>query len=143
MGVSASSEAVPAPGAAERGPIALAYQATERARLLLCEADEPRLVQASRDVAEAAYYLSDTLDPDSRVALLTAVESKLASAPDCEQPVGDALDSLGSAGLEVEHLLRGPSASSELRIALRALSQAIRRISGGRRASPRWLAPRA
>ena len=106
--------------------MACAYEATERVRLLLHEACEPELASASRVLAEAAYYLSDTMDPDNRLGLLGGVESKLAHA----EPTGDslpleALETLGGVCDELRRLLRGRHASAELRIALQALSRVV------------------
>src|SRR5262249_7858312 len=82
---------------------------------------------------EAAYYLSDTIEPDDRSRLLALAEKRLAAlSPDEEQGeqqgemcAMEALTLLADAADEVEEMLRGPSASSELRIALRALRRAI------------------
>src|SRR5712691_5046303 len=115
-----------------RSPTALVYEITEEARLLLSEAKDSDLTEAGTAAAEAAYYLSDTIAPDDRVSLLTLAERRqLESGRDQEEcdRASDALALLSDAAGEVEDLLRTPQASSELRIALRALRRAISRLA--------------
>jgi hypothetical protein len=115
-------------------PTALVYETTEEARVLL-EGDG-ELRDARCAAGEAAYYLSDTMDPDERAVLLALAESR----PSAAQPgtgterAAEALSLLSDAVEEVEQMLRGPDASSELRIARRALRRGIgvlaRRLRG-------------
>jgi hypothetical protein len=101
------------------------YEATEEARMLL-PVDAPVLSEAARAVGEAAYYLSDTLEPDDRALLLHQAETQVGPEARASGDLqADALVLLCDATSEVEEILRGPNASSELRIALRALRQAI------------------
>src|SRR5436309_3229027 len=101
------------------------YETVEEARLLLA-VDDPQLSEVARAVGEAAYYLSDTLDPDDRGLLLHQAETQVGREVHASGDMSaDALALLRSATGEVEEILHGPSASSELRIALRALRQAI------------------
>jgi hypothetical protein len=107
-------------------PSALAYETTEEARLLLGGLGG-ELGKAETAAAEAAYYLSDTIEPDDRIGLLAFAEGRnepSASREDDRRAI-DALTLLADVAVEVEDLLRGPDASSELRIALRALRSAI------------------
>jgi hypothetical protein len=108
------------------------YEITEEARVLLREAGYERDCPARRAVGEAAYYLSDTLDPDRRASLLMAAEADLEVARDTapEHHVADALVLLNDAGRELEEMLRtSETGSSELRIALRALRCAIAELA--------------
>jgi hypothetical protein len=114
-------------------PTALAYETTEEARLLLgCGNSE--LLQARAAAGEAAYYLSDTIEPDDRTSLLALAERRsktLLPGGEREQQhegemrATEALTLLADAAGEVEQMLRGPNASSELRIALQALRGGI------------------
>ncbi len=105
-------------------PTALVYETTEEARLLL--EGEAELVDARRATAEAAYYLSDAIEPDERRGLLAAARTRLpGGGHEPADRVVEALALLADAECEVEELMRGPNSSSELRIALRALRQAI------------------
>jgi hypothetical protein len=108
-------------------PTARAYETTEEARLLLCGEPDPGLLPARRAAGEAAYYLSDTIEPDERASLLNAAERHLQPSEHQvgEGGVGDAVVRLNDAAVQVEQILRGPDASSELRIALRALRRAL------------------
>jgi hypothetical protein len=103
--------------------IALAYEVTEEARELLVRAGYGRLAPPRRAVSEAAYYLSDTLDPDDRLQIAAAAGVQAGRAH--EEPAADAFALLEDVAAEVEHLLRGPDASSELRIGLRAIRSAL------------------
>jgi hypothetical protein len=109
---------------------AVAYETAEEARLLLQSVTGTTLEVARRDVAEAAYYLSDTIEPDDRAKLL-AFACRRQPPAGCEEE-GDArgraahaLALLSDSATEVEALVRGPTASSELLIALRSLRRAI------------------
>src|SRR5207244_13439860 len=86
---------------------------------------------ARRAAGEAAYYLSDVMEPDDRASLLAAVERHLSleDPGPAQEHAGDALALLTDAAGEVERLLRGPNASSELRIALRALRRTVRHLT--------------
>jgi hypothetical protein len=111
--------------------VAVAYESTEEARLLLAR-EQGELTDARLAVCEAAYYLSDTFEPDERAMLVAEAEAR------CEPDVGgaatsavaDALTLLCDAAGGVEEVLQGPHASSELRIALRALRRAIGDLAG-------------
>jgi hypothetical protein len=107
-------------------PETLAYEMTEAARLLIRGAREGELGSACRGAGEAAYYLSDVMQPDDRMALLAAVERQVEDPGPAQEHAGDALALLTDAAGEVERLLRGPNASSELQIALRALRRTVR-----------------
>jgi hypothetical protein len=112
-------------------PTAVPYETIEEARMLLC-VDEGELAEVRRAVGEAAYYLSDTLEPDERAILLGEAEAHL-EPRQCQASkdrAADALILLCDATGEVEEILRGPNASSELRIALRALRHAISDLAG-------------
>jgi hypothetical protein len=115
-----------------RCPTAHVYETTEEARLLL-QADG-ELSDASGAAGEAAYYLSDTIEPDQRSSLLAMAEScpRIAEEPDddTEGRAAEALMLMSGVAVEVQAMLRGPSASSELRIALRALREAICNLAG-------------
>ncbi len=108
--------------------VALAYELTEEALQLLVRAGYPAAVGARRSVSEAAFYLSDTFDPGDRAGLVATAAQHLESWPDA--PVAHARALLEDVAAEVEHLLRGPAASSELRIGLRALRCAVSELSG-------------
>jgi hypothetical protein len=113
-------------GTPANDPTAVPYETIEEAQMLLC-ADEDELAEVRRAMGEAAYYLSDTLEPDERAILLGEVEAHL-EPRQClagKDRAADALILLCDATDEVEEILRGPNASSELRIALRALRHAI------------------
>jgi hypothetical protein len=104
----------------------VAYESTEEARLLLAP-DQAELAEARLAVCEAAYYLSDTFEPDERATLLAEAE---AHCPLDRRLVGDpaaadALNLLCDAAGGVEEILHGQLGSSELRIGLRALRRAI------------------
>jgi hypothetical protein len=130
-------------------PLASAYETTEEARMLLRDNDgsERAVCEASVAAAEAAYYLSDTFDPDVRASLLSLAETRLGrlDAEDGEGSVMVAQGLLGEAASEVKTMLRGPIASSELRIASRALQRAIADLSGSpaQHLAPAGSAPRA
>lgn len=110
-------------------PTAVAYKTTEEARLLLSGDAPTELIRACTAAGEAAYYLSDTIEPDDRTSLLALAERRREPCPpeveDSETRAAEALVLLADTAGEVEQMLRGPSASSELRIALRALRRAI------------------
>jgi hypothetical protein len=111
--------------ASDAHPMASAYEAAECVRLRLRDAREPDLALVSRAVAEASYYLSDTMDPDDRVGILARAESRLARASRLDgTALLGALEVLRGACEELKRLLRGRHASAELRIALQALSRA-------------------
>jgi hypothetical protein len=97
-----------------------AYEMTEAARLLMGGAEQGELGSARRAAGEAAYYLSDVMEPEDRAELLAAVERDVGAEDPggAREHAGDALALLADATGEVERLLRGHSASSELRIAL-------------------------
>jgi hypothetical protein len=103
-----------------------AYETTEEARMLLA-IDAPELSQTARAVGEAAYYLSDTLEPEDRALLFNQAATEVEPARNRESGdmPADALTLLCDASGDVEEILRGPHASSELRIASRALRRAI------------------
>jgi hypothetical protein len=108
------------------------YGMTEGARLRL-RVDDPELGEIRRAVGEAAYYLSDTFGPHERQLLLRQAEAEAASALSDEAraatPV-EALVLLCDARSNVERILSRGRASSELRIALRALRRAIEDLAG-------------
>jgi hypothetical protein len=110
------------------GPTAHVYKTSEEARLLLKGLQQDGLGEMRRAVVKAAFYLSDAIEPEDRDCLLRAAQIRLEiereDATDAG-PAGEALSLLDSAAGEVEQMLRGPNASSELRIALRALRNAI------------------
>jgi hypothetical protein len=114
-------------------PTALVYETTERARMLLADASGDSLAEAGRAAGEAAYYLSDTIDPDERGRLLGRAETHLRGrqAGDVENQgrAAEALSLLSRTAGEVEKMLRGPHASSELRIGLRALRRATAELA--------------
>jgi len=112
-------------------PETLAYEMTEAARLLMRGAEHGELGSARRAAGEAAYYLSDVMEPDDRKALLAAVERQVSAedARPSQEHADDALALLTDAAGEVERLLRGPDASSELQIALRALRRTVRHLT--------------
>lgn len=108
----------------EPHPITGAYEAAEWVRLRLCDVRAAELALISSAVAEASYYLSDTMDPEDRARILAGAESKLA-----HPAARDAATLLGRSRCreacdELARLLRGRHASAELRIALQALSGA-------------------
>ena len=78
-------------------------------------------------LAEAAYYLSDPIAPDERARLLTTAErSGEERRADVEDELAaGALGLLIEAADELDRLVRGPSANSEIRIARKAVSRAI------------------
>jgi hypothetical protein len=110
----------------ESDAVAVAYESTEEARLLLAP-DQAGLAGARSAVCEAAYYLSDTFEPDERATLVTEAEAHCAPERRLagESAAADALTLLCDAAGGVEEILHGPLASSELRIGLRALRRAI------------------
>jgi hypothetical protein len=65
-----------ATGPPANDPTAVPYETIEEARMLLC-VDEGELAEVRRAVGEAAYYLSDTLEPDERATLLGEAEAHL------------------------------------------------------------------
>ena len=73
----------------------------------------------------------DVMEPDDRASLLAAVERQLSleDPGPAQEHAGDALALLTDAAGEVERLLRGPNASSELQIALRALRRTVRHLT--------------
>ncbi|HEX5225547.1 MAG TPA: hypothetical protein VFW29_10510 [Solirubrobacteraceae bacterium] len=111
----------------DASPTAFVYETTEEARLLLDGADRDELSEAGRAASEAAYYLSDAIEPEYRQSLLTVAGTRLrvCSFPGRGARAAEALTLLTEAAGEVEDILRGPNASSELRIALRALRRGI------------------
>jgi hypothetical protein len=111
--------------------VAVAYESTEEARLLLAP-DQAELAEARLAVCEAAYYLSDTFEPDERAMLLAEAEARCEPQrrEAAKSPAPDPLTLLSDAAGGVEEILRGPHASSELRIALRALCRAIGDLAG-------------
>jgi hypothetical protein len=113
----------------DRSPTALAYRMTEEARLLL-EPDPCGELQTARTAAaEAAYYLSDAIAPDARRSLLALAEQHVADGGSDASAAPGALRLLVQVADDVEELLTGPDASSELHIALRALRRAIGTIA--------------
>jgi hypothetical protein len=108
--------------------IGLAYEITEEARQLLVRAGYARLAPPRRAASEAAYYLSDTLAPDDRVERADAAHEQ--AERERAEPALDAYALLEGVAVEVEKLLRGPEASSELRIALRAIRFALSELAG-------------
>jgi hypothetical protein len=108
-------------------PTAFVYETTEEARLLLQDADRDELAEAGRAASEAAYYLSDAIEPEYRQSLLTVAGTRLrmSSLTGRDARAAEALTLLTEAAGEVEEILRGPHASSELRIGLRALRRGI------------------
>lgn len=110
-------------------PTALAYETTEEACWLL-GGGEGELASVRTAVSEAAYYLSDPMEPDDRAELLSLARRRRTSPGHCgEERSSAALRLLSDAAGEVEDMLRGPYACSELRIALRALRGAIRGLA--------------
>jgi hypothetical protein len=111
--------------------VAVAYESTEEARLLL-PPDQADLAGARLAVCEAAYYLSDTFEPDERAMLVTEAEARCEPRRQgtAKPSEPDALTLLCDAAGGVEEILQGPHASSELRIALRALRRAIGDLAG-------------
>jgi hypothetical protein len=106
--------------------VALVYEATEEAKLLMLAGDDDALVQARIAAGEAAYYLSDTIGPDERESLLALAEQHRRAGHDKDHaPTAEALTLLTGAASEVEVIMRGPGACSELLIALGALRRAI------------------
>jgi hypothetical protein len=103
------------------------YVNTETAREILRGESSRELASTRSAIAEAAYYLSDPIDPDDRAQLLmtaqTIGERRRARAGDAR--AADALGLLSEAADDLERLLRGPGASSEIRIARKAVSRAI------------------
>jgi hypothetical protein len=100
------------------------YETTEEARLLLPDApDDTELALARAAAGEAAYYLSDTIEPDERASLLMRARRRL-TTPGAVRAT-EAFKLLSEVAGEVEGMLTGPSASSELHIAQRALRRAI------------------
>ena len=111
------------------GATAAAYEMTEEARMLL--ADEEGLLEVTRAVGEAAYYLSDPLEPDERALLLSEAEGHCERHrhDSREDATAGALNLLRDAVVDVEAVSRGPNASSEVRIALRALREALTELA--------------
>jgi hypothetical protein len=107
-------------------PTALAYETTEEARILLEE--DAELIEATRAAAEAAYHLSDAMQPGEREGLLAVAELRPRPSREdtaTEDRAAAALTLLADAADEVESLLRGAHASSELRLALGALRRGV------------------
>ena len=112
-------------------PTALAYETAEEARILL-EGDRD-LADATHAAGEAAYYLSDTMQPGEREGLLTVAGSRPRPGQDelaTDDRAAEALTLFADAAGEVEGLLSGPNASSELRIALKALRRGVGVLAG-------------
>jgi hypothetical protein len=110
---------------------ALVYETTEEARILL--EVESGLADARHAAGEAAYFLSDAIEPDERRSLLALAKTcpRLAAEhDDAEGRATQALTLMGEAAVEVEEMLRGPTASSELLMALRALRRGIGELVG-------------
>lgn len=108
----------------------LAYLVTEEAKLV-CRETIIELAPARRALAEAAYYLSDTLAPDDRERIVDAVERHLwncggVRGSRAETALVLADDAVGT----VEAMLRVPGASGELRAARTALLRAIDELTG-------------
>jgi hypothetical protein len=100
---------------------ALSYLVTEEARML-CDANNDELVGARQAFSEAAYYLSEPIEPDDRARMLAEVEGQLAQAdPVPERRTEHALVLANEAITVVDALLRSPEADSDLQIARRAL----------------------
>ncbi len=105
---------------------------TEGAKVLLREAGYERESAARRAVGAAAYYLSDALDPDTRLDLVMAAEVHLGGDSGRRAPEHNAAAALvlaNDASRELEQMVRRSSASSELRIALRAVRCAIAELT--------------
>jgi hypothetical protein len=115
------------PNALEPTETASVYVNTEIARLLLCDDRAGDLDETRSAIAEAAYYLSDLIEPEERARLLTTAEEIEEQRRDAakEDRAGEALGLLSETADDVEALLRGPGASSEIRIARKAVSRAI------------------
>ena len=103
------------------------YVNTEIARLILTDDRSGEFTATKSALAEAAYYLSDPIAPDERARLLTTAErsgeERRADAED--ELAAGALGLLSEAADELDRLVRGPSANSEIRIARKAVSRAI------------------
>ena len=105
---------------------ASAYVNTEIARLLLREDCSRELAPTRSAIAEAAYYLSDPIEPHERERLLVTAEVIRARSADAQiERAADALGLLSEAATEVERLLRGPGDNAEIRIARKAVFRAI------------------
>jgi hypothetical protein len=104
-----------------------AYVNTEIARLLLRDDSSRELASTRAAIAEAAYYLSDPIEPHERERLLVTAEVIRArcSADAQKGRAADALGFLSEAANEVERLLQGPGDNSEARIARKAVFHAI------------------
>jgi hypothetical protein len=110
---------------------ASAYVNTEIARLMLGDEESRDFASTRSALAEAAYYLSDPMEPDDRARLLSTAEQigeeRRAGVED--DGAIDALGLLSDAADEVERLLRGPGANSEIRIARKAVSRAVAELA--------------
>ena len=106
---------------------ASAYVSTEIARLLLREDSSRELAPTRSAIAEAAYYLSDPIEPHERQRLLVTAEVIRARcrADAQKERAADALGLLSEAASEVERLLQGPGDNAEIRIARKAVFRAI------------------
>ncbi len=106
-------------------PTALVYETAEEARIVL-EGDR-ELTEAALAAGEAAYWLSDAMEPEERRDVLAVAETRPRPLPRetaTEERALEAIGLIGEAEVEVSQLMRGPAASSELLIALRALRRA-------------------
>ena len=110
-----------------RTETASVYVNTEIARLLLRDDTSRELASTRSAIAEAAYYLSDPIEPGERERLLVTAEAvrRDCSGEEREERAADALGLLTDAADEVEQLLRGPGDNSEIRIARKAVFRAI------------------
>jgi hypothetical protein len=110
--------------------LAVAYLVAEEARFL-CESGGDGTAAARVAFAEAAYHLSDPLAPDDRGDIVAAVAEHLghSSGIGGASIEEDALVLATEAAANVEALLCGPNASSELHMALRALREGIRELA--------------
>lgn len=101
---------------------ALAYEITEEVHLTLGRGEVAgELADARCCAGEAAYYISDAIEPEDRAALRALAARRCSGGHPGDDPASEALSLIAEAEDEVTRLLRGPAASSELGIALRAL----------------------
>ncbi len=109
----------------------LAYMATEEARLVCASARAAELAPACGALGEAAYYLSDQLEPEEREQMLAAVRRHLGHGGGIRGHREEAALVLADdAVAAVDGLLRGPWASGELRLARNALLRAMDHLIG-------------
>ena len=103
------------------------YVNTEIARLLLRDDPSCELASTRTAIAEAAYYLSDPIEPDERERLLVTAEAirERHSGEAQAERAADALGVLSEAADEVERLVRGSVGNAEIRIARKAVFRAI------------------